>query len=125
MSRKNALLPVHFIKSQSMTGSSSSAPQPIQWVDNVSIQLNFTGTPTGVFQVLGSLDYSPGGPVYPIPANAGNFVPITLPTVPVASGAAGQILLDLNQLSFPWIKVVYTPSGGAGTLDGYISTKEV
>lgn len=117
---KNALAPIRFINAQTMAADVTSNPINIQYLDNISIQLNFTGTPTGTFDLQGSLDYSPG----PF-ANTGNWISVTLPVAPVAAGAASQILLDLNQLSFPWVKIVYTRSSGTGTLNGYISGKAI
>lgn len=121
---KNALYPYHFIVAQTIATNYTSNPVNIQFLDNVCIQLNFTGTPTGTFAVQGSLDYSQNA-LTGVQTNAGNWVPIALPITPVASGAAGTILLDLNQLSFPWIRVVYTASSSTGVLDGYIGAKAV
>lgn len=120
---KNALGPYHLMNAVSMGASATSSAVGIQYLDNVAIQLNFTGTPTGTFAVQGSLDYSQTSTGTVI--NAGNWIPLTLASSPVASGAAGTILLDLNQLSFPWVRVVYTRSSGTGTLDSYISAKAV
>lgn len=117
---KNALTPIQFISAQSMTGTITSNPINVQYLDNISIQLNFTGTPTGTFELQGSLDYSPG----PL-ANTGNWIGMVLPEVPVASGSADTILIDMMQLSFPWIRVVYTPTSSTGTLNGYLSGKAV
>ena len=111
--RKNVLTPYHVIVAGDMSGDVTQAtPTNIQYADNVSVQLNFTGTPTGTFEIQGSLDQS-------------NWVPLVFSTSPVASGASGQILLDMNQLSFPYIRVFYDRTSGSGTLDAYISWKEV
>lgn len=124
--RKNRLEPYHSIQAGNMSGTLTSSVTTISGLDNVAIQLSWTGTPTGTFQVQGSLDYSApnlayGGPVL----NAGVWTPLAFSTPPVASGAAGSIFLDLNQLSFPYIRVVYTPTSGTGSLDMWISGKAV
>ena len=106
-----------------MSGNITSDPTNIQFLDNVSMQLNFTGTPTGTFTVQGSLDYQQTSPF--AKAAIGNWIDITLPTTPAAAGSANQILIDMNQLSFPWIRVKYTASSGSGTLNAYISAKAV
>jgi hypothetical protein len=105
-----------------MVSTITSNVTNILYLDNVSIQLNFTGTPTGGFAIQGSLDYAVENGT---PTNAGNWVPLALTPNPAAAGSAGTILLNLTELSFPWIRVVYTPSSGTGTLDAYISAKQV
>ena len=95
----------------------------IQYIDNICLELTFTGSPTGTFSVEGSVDYRQdfNGNVQ----NAGHWVPITLPTAPVASGAPGSILIDMNQLSFPYIRVVYTKTSGTGSLTATIGGKQL
>lgn len=122
MSRKNNLLRFQNIVNGDMSQASiTSTVSNIQFLDNIGIQLNFTGTPTGSFAVQLSIDYAQDdqGNV----TNAGNWVPITFTTPPVAAGAPGTIYLDLNQLSAPWIRVVYTKGSSTGTLQGFITGK--
>lgn len=122
MSRKNNLLKYQNITSGNMAlVSITSAVTNIQFLDNIGLQFNFTGTPTGSFQVQVSADYAQDdlGNVQ----NAGNWIPITLPSSPAASGAAGNIYIDLNQLSAPWLRVVYTKVSGTGTLNAFITAK--
>lgn len=120
---KNFLSPVKIIDAGDMSQASiTSSVTDIRYLDNVSIQCIFTGTPTGSFALEGSLDYYKiNGAVQ----NTGTWTPITLSSTPAASGSAGNILLDLNQLSFPYIRVVYTKLSGTGTLNVYISGKAV
>lgn len=103
-----------------MTGNITSNAVNIQFLDNVGIQLNFTGTPTGTFAIQVSADFLQfNGNVQ----NAGNW--ITLPITAVAAGVANQIYLDINQLSAPYIRVAYTFGSSAGTLDAYVTAKAV
>ena len=93
-------------------------------MDNIGIQLDFTGTPTGTFEIQGSADYEQDefGNV----ENPGFWIPIgPLSSAPVASGTDGQIFIDVNQISSPWIRVVYNRTSGAGTLNGFITGKEI
>lgn len=111
-----------------MTGTSTitSSVSNIQNLDNIGIQLNFTGTPNGTFFVQVSADYAQqvmGGVA--VVTNAGNWITVTLPTTPVASGSANQIYIDLNQLSAPWIRVQYTNTSGTGTLNAFITAKSL
>jgi hypothetical protein len=93
-------------------------------MDNIGIQLDFTGTPTGTFEIQGSADYLRDleGNVI----NPGFWIPIGPLSAPaVASGTDGQIFIDVNQISSPWIRVVYNSTSGAGTLNAYITGKEI
>lgn len=125
MSRgKNVLNPYSIIVAGDMSQSSlTSAVTNIQYLDNVCLELIFTGSPTGTFAIQGSVNYAAdiNGNV----TNAGDWVAITLSPAPVASGSAGTILLDLNQLSFPYIRVVYTKASGTGSLTAVIGGKQL
>jgi hypothetical protein len=121
---KEYLPPVHVIKAASMASNITQVlPIYIQLLDNVAVQLNWTGTPTGTFQISGSLDHTQDsqGNI----TNAGTFIPITLSPSPAASGSASNILINLSGLSFPYIQVAYTATGGTGTLDAYIGAKAI
>jgi hypothetical protein len=129
--RKNNLRQFHNISSGDMsTASITSAVTNIQWLDNIGIQLNWTGSPVGDFAVQISADYAQDqeGNV----TSTGNWVPLTLTylsgasmttatSIPTTVGS--PIYLDLNQLSAPWIRVVYTKASGTGTLNGFITAK--
>jgi hypothetical protein len=108
-----------------MTGTSvlTSPNINIKFLDNEGVQLHFTGTPTGTFQVQVSNDHdeSDAGNVIAV----GNWVSVVLNPAPVAAGALGDIYIDLNQLSAMWIRVVYTNSSGVGVLTGFIAAKAV
>lgn len=122
---KNILTPFKVISSGSMTGTAviTSAATFIQYLDNISIQLVWVGAAVGTFDVQGSLDHteSPLGNV----TNAGTWTSITLTPAPAAAGSSSNILINMDQLSFPWIRVVYTNSSSTGTLQAYISGKEI
>lgn len=101
----------------------TSAVTNIQFHDNIGIELVWTGTPTGSFavQVSANYDQDQNGNVL----NSGNWVSVTLSPTVSAAGSADSAYIDLNQLSAPWIRVVYTKSGGTGTLNGWITGKTV
>jgi hypothetical protein len=105
-----------------MAGNLTSAVTNIEFLDNIGVQFNFTGTPTGTFQVQVSADYSQDqqGNVL----NAGNWIGL-LSVLPTASGSADSAYVDLNQLSAPWIRAIYTRTSGTGTLNAYIVAKQV
>lgn len=93
----------------------------IQRLDNIGIQINFAGTPTGTFDVQVSADYAQDefGNV----TNVGNWISLDLTPSPAASGSASQIYIDIAGLSAPWIRVKYTRTSGTGTLNTYVTGK--
>lgn len=117
---KNALTPYHVINAVSMGATITGAAVNIQYLDNISIQLIFTGSPVGTVSLEGSLSYAQSSTGAVI--NAGTWTPLG---VTYAISAAGDLLIDLNEMSFPWIRIKYTRSSGSGTLDGYISGKAI
>lgn len=121
--RKNALLKFQSVTNGDMSGNITSAVTNIEYVDNIGLQFNFTGSPTGTFAVEVSIDYARDaqGNV----TNAGNWVPITFSSPPIASGAAGQVYIDMNQLSAPWIRSRYAATSGTGSLNAFITAKMV
>lgn len=105
-----------------MSGDLTSTITNIQYLDNIGLQLVFTGTPTGSFFVDVSIDHSQSPPTETV-TNNGTWTPITFTSSPVASGAAGNIYIDLNQLSAPWLRVRYVRDSGSGTLNAYVAAK--
>jgi len=111
------------IKNASMTGAITSAAVETKQQDNIGIQFNWTGTPTGTFSVMVSLDHkqdAQGNVTVP-----GNWIPLTLSPAITATGSANTAYVDLNQLSAAYIQVVYTPTSGTGTLNVFIGGKGV
>lgn len=131
--RKSNLKQYQTITSGDMSLSSiTSSVTNIEFLDNIAIQLNFTGAPVGVFQVQVSADYNQdnNGNVL----TAGNWVAIPVAyytsgsfttSTDIPTSAGSPIYLDLNQLAAPWVRVVYTTTSGTGTLNGYIAAKAV
>lgn len=119
----NSLLKTHLITAASMGASVTSAAFPCQFQDNIGIQLDWTGTPTGTFTVQTSVDHAQDaqGNI----SVAGHWITLTLSTAITAAGSADDAYIDLNQLSAPWVRVVYTRSSGTGTLDCFVAAKGV
>lgn len=123
-STKNVLKTYHAITNGDMSGDITSPVTSTQFLDNIGIQLNFTGTPTGTFQIQYSADYNQDSQGNVI--NAGNWITNSLITpTPAASGSADQIYIDLTQISSPWVRVKYVRTSGTGTLNMYITAKMV
>lgn len=111
--RKNVLFPYHLTINASMGANVTSDPINVQWLDNIYFTANFTGTPTGTFFVEGSGD---GG---------NNWQRIRLLTNPVASGTADTVGFEINQAPMPLLRVVYTRISGTGTINIYVTAKEL
>lgn len=119
----NLLLPVSVVKNGSMAGSITSAVLEIKEQDNVGIQMVWIGAPVGSFDVQVSMDYfrDINGNV----TNPGNWTSIPLLPTVAASGSPDNAYVDLNQLSAPYIRLVYTRVSGAGTLNVLMDGKGV
>ena len=130
---KNVLKPFQTITAGSMAGNLTSQVTTIQFLDNLGLQLDWTGSPVGSFQVQVSADYSQD--IMGNVLNAGNWSPIILEYIPtggtltiatsIPTSVGSPIYVDLNQTSAPYIRVVYTSSSGTGTLNAYITAKEI
>lgn len=109
-------------------GSSIVSPvvQDMQGQQNFGLQLNFTGTPTGVFTVQVSGDYLPGTGTTVL--RAGKWINIPVRDIdgnsPLASGAADTHMFILNNIPGPFLRVLYTPISGSGSLDIWITGKD-
>lgn len=113
MSRKNVLTPYQIFTSGSMasTNTLTSADIDVSYLDNVAIQVVWTGTPNGSFDVKGSVDST-------------TFTSLGIADLDV-SGAAGNHLINLNNVPFKKLRVTYTNTSSTGTLNGYVMAKEV
>ncbi len=114
------------------TASITSSITNIGQLDNIGIQLSWSGSPVGTFAIEISADHAQD-----IEGNVtvvGQWTPlvltyftggvfITSATVPTSVGS--PIYLDLTQLSAPWIRVTYTRGSGSGTLNAHITAKAV
>ncbi len=124
MSVKSKLSPYRILTAGDMSLTSlTSQVTNIQNTDNIAIQANFTGAPVGTFSVEVSVDHAQDsqGNV----TNAGTWNALTLSATPVASGSSGSVYIDLNQLSAPYIRLVYTKGSGTGTLNAFITAKRL
>jgi len=121
MGRKSDLLKFKNFTDVSMAADATSPATNIQFMDNIGVQLHFEGTPTGEFFVEVSIDHAQDS--QGVVTTAGHWVAISLPEAAVASGADGDIYIDMTQLSAPWIRVRYARASGTGTLNGWICGK--
>lgn len=85
----------------------------ISRMDNQGLEITWTGTPTGVFEVMVS--------------NSGlSFYALTFnPVLGQPAGAAGGYAVDLNQLPFTYMMLRYTNASGSGVLTVYGQQKDL
>jgi hypothetical protein len=80
--------------------------------DAVGISLTFSGTPTGVIQIMvANLD----AVFYALTFNPGLSQP---------AGAAGGFYVNLSEIGFKFVMVEYTNTSGTGTLTGTVQMKD-
>ncbi len=111
----NQLTPVWLLHAISMGASIASNAVKLEFEDNIGIQVVWSGTPTGTFDVQVSMD----------PVNLGwqsvPFAPV--PTAP--AGAAGTNWFEINQSPAAYVRLVYTRVSGTGTVNAQIAIKSV
>lgn len=117
--RKNVLMPKRIIVDGDMSGDLDSIVLSSQFQDNVGLQVEWSGSPTGTITVEASVDYDPID-------QSGTFYALTFnPTLTQPAGVADGYLINLNQLPFSYYKVAYARTGGTGTLNVYTTSKEI
>lgn len=82
-------------------------------MDNIGIEVNWTGTPTGTLTVQVS--------------NSGtNFTALTFsPTITQPAGTAATIGLNINQLPFRYLLLQYVNTSGSGVLTAVAQVKDL
>ncbi len=83
--------------------------------DNLGLEIAWTGTPTGVIQIMAS--------------NSGvSFFALTFTgtnALAQPAGAPGGYLVDINQFPFRYFMVQYTNTSGSGTLNAFLTIKDL
>ena len=135
MSGRKNVLPTYpiFVAGDMSQPSLTSLVTEIKYLDNVGIQLQWSGSPVGSFQIQVSADHNENavgkgvtvaGQWTPLPISYFNGSSMTTVTsLPTSAGS--PFYIDLTQLSAPYIRVVYTSVSGSGTLSGFITSKMI
>ena len=128
MSAKTILVPYNVVPPVpgNMLSTLVSFPTKIQLEDVAGYSLSWTGAPVGTFSFQCSADYTPNAP-FPsdYSASAGTWTNITLNNTIAAAGTPDNAYVDLQLVSAPWIRVVYTPTDGTGTLSIWVTGKSL
>jgi hypothetical protein len=120
MSRKNQLQSFAILSAASLATSLTSAVTNIGHLDNIGIQADLTSVDavgTLAVQVSANYDQDYLGNVL----NPGTWNTIT--SQAIVAGAPASTYFDLNQLSAPWIRLIYTRTSGTGTITAVIVAK--
>lgn len=124
MARKN-ILTYQVASNQSLSSNFITPVTVIEYLDNCSYQINLTTTDSiGTFSVQGSNDYNQEGSAV---VNPGNWISLTLGGgTPFVNAANDLIIIDLNQLPFSAIRLIYSSgTSGTGTCNIYLTCKQV
>jgi hypothetical protein len=130
MSRHDQIRKFQNFTGGSMTGTSviTSIQSSIQFVDDIGIELVWTGSPVGNFQVQVSADYDPNQEI------AGSWIPLLftywngtlfVTSYSIPTSLASPYYIDIPLTSAPWIRVQYTNTSGTGTLNSFLTAKAV
>lgn len=131
--RKSNLGTFQVITSGDMAAASiTSTVSSIEFLDDIGYQFNWSGSPVGLISIEVSADHKQDaqGNV----TVAGNWVPllfsywngsafVTATSIPTSVGS--PVYIDLALLSAPWIRAKYTKTSGTGTINAFITAKQV
>lgn len=95
------------------TSTHISSVTNITNLDNIGLQLNYTGTMAGTFLV----ECSPDNIIY----DSLTFNPV----ITQPSGASGHYLISLNQVPWQFVRVSYTNVSGSGVINVTITGKDL
>lgn len=90
----------------------TTAPLLLAYAFGYAIQASFTGSPVGTLVLQGSNDAVPNAQFTASPPT--NWTAITGSSTSVSS--SGLFLFNAGDVYYNWIRAVYTPSSGTGTL---------
>ena len=119
MARKNSISAYPIIVDQNMTASITSLETNVRNLDNASIRIDWTGTPTGeiIIEALQEKDRE-----------------VTEPDDWFTLDFGSDIIIDVNNtdhqliftsLPFDKIRLKYTPTAGSGVLNAKITAKHI
>lgn len=120
---KTILKPTSIINAGNMASATlTSTNADLTYVDNVSVQVTWTGTAVGNLQVLTSNDGTNWVVEVDVPAAGGSTTGYSGLAI---NGVAGTFRLDLNQVSAPLLRAVYTKVSSTGSLTVSASGKGI
>lgn len=100
----------HVVSAGDMSANVTSDVVDVRYRRYGAVQLVFSGTPTGTFTIEASVD-------------GVNFNALDFGAAIEAAGAAGSHLIELADIGYDKLRVVYTRTSGTGTLEAYVMCK--
>lgn len=119
MGRKNVIVPYKIIDDGSMATDITSDVTGIQYMDNASIIVSWSGTaPVGELQVevANVVKDDPDATIWSV-LEFGTTIPV--------SGATGQHTLNMSNLTFSALRLKYLRTSGSGTMNAILTSKVV
>lgn len=126
MARKN-IVSYPILVARSLAASFQSVPTFIQYLDNVSYQINVTTTnSTGTFAIQASNDYAIDEITNTV-TNPGNWMDLTLGGgTPAVAAANALIAISMNQVPFKALRIAYTAgTPGTGICSAFINCRQL
>jgi hypothetical protein len=121
MSSRPQFNPFQSITNASMTGTVISIPTGINKLSEIGYDISWTGSPVGTFSCQVSNTYTQNAEG--VTQNPGNWTSLILSSVPMATGTPGNGFIDIDATGAAWIRLVYTPTSGTGTLNATVAAK--
>ena len=108
--------PIRLMTAGDMSGSLSSNGVNLNQMVKFTIQAVFTGAPVGTLKLQISTDDVPQAPAGQNPsANVVNWTDYTGSSLAVS--AAGNVAWLVEGSGYQWVRVVYTVTGGTGSMN--------
>lgn len=102
------------LSAASVATTATSAPLLLEYAFGYSIQCVFTGTPTGTLILQASDDFNPAANFNVATFEPTNWTSITGSSTNIT--AAGNVLFNTGDIYYRYVRAVYTPVSGSGTL---------
>lgn len=115
------------VNAASTAGTITSPATSINKLSGISYDLTWTGTTAGAFAVQVSNSYSINAEGATLTAGSWNTLPTSsfTGTYPVPAGGPGNGFLDVVGTEAAWVRLVFTPSSGTGTLTVLAAAKVI
>lgn len=100
-----------------MTGTAVLFSQiiDVSRMDTLGLELDWTGTPTGTFNIFASVSG----------ASWKDVTASFLPTISNPAGSASDTLVGYKQYEYKYFLLEYTNASGVGVLTGYLQVKDL
>ena len=112
MSQKAVIKPYAVLTAGDMSGNLTTLATNVESSDNIGYQIVYSGSPTGVFNIEGTIDGL-------------HWTALTFSSQPTTANAPTGTLFNLNQLPYLQTRLSYTATSGSGSLTVYVMSKRL